>query len=392
VLDAALQHFQGEQIFIVDNGNEEKPPTNTQEIVHNRDPQINYMWLPVGSKNAAQFAGSMAASRYDNIMTIDDDVTLPENFFAPTSRINDSVKAVAFPVQGIDHKGKRPLFVAWQDLEYKFSGLSKEAEGATCGVMYPHGAGCFWDRKTLLSVLRLHDLIFIAEDVKMGLGLQAVGKRMAIESGVVLDTEVPETILGAAPNYYQQRVRSWEMGRHLLYWKFLNRLFRRNGQNTVIGFSVQKVSQTYAIASNLVDWLRVPLFVAMGANANFWTLSAAFSAGPVVPLLTYKYIKCSKRSDLAPALSTVLTFPIYKILYATVSILGAVRSVGYWWPSLKPRKTIAQLEKTQDPRAIWLRPDLLDNRRVSDEQNAKPDFFGPVRGLSLAHESGVEIT
>ena len=57
--------------------------------------------------------------------------------------------------------------------------------------MGPHGAGFLWDRKTMCEVLRLHDLIFTAEDVEVGLGLRRSGKRMAIDSGVVLNTGGP---------------------------------------------------------------------------------------------------------------------------------------------------------------------------------------------------------
>jgi hypothetical protein len=362
VLRAALIHFDPKQIFIIDNGEESRPPTDTRGVVGNVNVAINYIWSSIGSKNAAQFIGAMAARNYDNIMTIDDDVSLPHNFVAPDHRINDQVKAVAFPVEGSDSRGLKPLFVGWQDAEYKFSGLAKEAEASTCGVMYPHGAGCFWDRQTLCDVLRLHDLIFIAEDVKMGLVLQQLNKRMEIESGILLNTEVPETLAGASfPNYWQQRVRSWEMGRHLLYWHFTKRLFSLNGQNTVSGFAMQKVSQSYALASNGVDWLRVPLYVAMGGNGAFWWRSAVFWMAPTLPLLLYKYSKCRKRPDLAPSLTVCVTFPAYKIIYSVVSFFGALRSVAYWWPAFKAKPTIPIMEKSKDIRAIWLDPRFVEN-------------------------------
>ncbi|MEO7161607.1 MAG: glycosyltransferase, partial [Bdellovibrionia bacterium] len=179
-LEAALKHFRPEQIYIVDNGNTTAPTDQTQKIVKNIHPNINYIWLPIGNKNIAQFTGSMAAKNYKNILTTDDDVALPTNFKAPLQLFNDNVKAATFAIEAIDTKGKKPIFVGWQDIEYKFSDLSKLVESRFGGVMYPHGASSFWDRETFIEVLRRHDTVYYAEDVKLGLVLQKTGKRMAM--------------------------------------------------------------------------------------------------------------------------------------------------------------------------------------------------------------------
>jgi hypothetical protein len=125
-------------------------------------------------------------------------------------------KGVAFPLRAIDAFGKSPLFlVAWQDCEYKMSGLSKMAESSLCGVLYPHGAGWFCERDTMIDLIgNYHSLDFIAEDVNTGLSMQKMKKRIAMDSRVVLETEVPTTIFGPGLNWWQQRKNSWEMGRH----------------------------------------------------------------------------------------------------------------------------------------------------------------------------------
>jgi hypothetical protein len=111
VLESAYPHFLPRDIFIVDNGRTKYPPNNFRGFIRDQHPDIVYIWSPIGSKNAAQLIGALAATDHDYIMTVDDDVSLPANFRAPIDKIDDLTKGVAFPLRAIDANGKMPLFM-----------------------------------------------------------------------------------------------------------------------------------------------------------------------------------------------------------------------------------------------------------------------------------------
>lgn len=357
VLESAYKHFRPHDIFIVDNGRTKYPPDNFRAFIRSQHADIVYIWSPIGSKNAAQLIGALAARSYEFIMTVDDDVSIPRNFRAPVDKINQLTKGVAFPLRAIDASGQCPLFmVGWQDCEYKMSGLSKLAESNVCGVLYPHGAGWFCERDTLIDLIsNYHSLDFIAEDVNTGLSMQKMKKRIAFDPQVVLETEVPTTIFGSGLNWWSQRKNSWEMGRHGRLLGFAGRLFLSlNGQTTAHGIFAQKVIHLYAICSIVVDWLRIPVFITMGSNLVFWRQALLLMLSSMIPLLLFKFISARRRPDLQPGFWASVTYPVYKQMYATVSVIGAIRSVTWYIGGHKKPKTVKQMLKEKDERAFWL--------------------------------------
>jgi cellulose synthase/poly-beta-1,6-N-acetylglucosamine synthase-like glycosyltransferase len=359
VLASAYPHFRPQDIFIVDNGRTKYPPDDFRAFIRSCHPDIVYIWSPIGSKNAAQLVGAIAAKNYNYIMTVDDDVSLPPNFHAPVDQITDLVKGVAFPLRAIDADGNCPLFmVTWQDCEYKMSGLTKLAESHICGVLYPHGAGWFCERQTLVDLIsNYHSLDFIAEDVNTGLSMQRMKKRIAFDARVVLETEVPTTILGPGLNWWKQRKNSWEMGRHGRLFAFLRALFTSfNGQNTIAGIVAQKTIHTYAIASIIVDWIRIPVLITMSNDLVFWRQALLLSLLSMFPLLAFKYINARRRLDLQPGFWGAVTYPFYKQLYAFVSIFGAMRALCYYMGGHKKPLTVKQMKKAGDWRVFWEDP------------------------------------
>ncbi|MEO5970715.1 MAG: glycosyltransferase family 2 protein [Bdellovibrionia bacterium] len=354
-IKAALKHLKPEQIFILDNGRTKTPSDNTKEVVASINSKINYIWVPFGNKSIAQYAGAIAAKDFKYILTIDDDVTLPDNFDFGTHMINDQVKAVCYPVRAITGDDKQSLLVEWQDIEYQNSDLAKIAESYFGGVLYPHGAGSLWEKETLKEVLRLHDTVFYAEDVKMGLALQKVGKSMSVCATSFLNTEAPTTLFGSFPNYYQQRVRSWEMGRHVYFWKFVKNVVTVGPPRTVAGHVFIKGVQSMAVVSNLVDYLRLPLMVVMATDSAYWTKLAGFSALSVIPPLVWNYNKIAHRPDLQSKARAIVTVGAYKLLYSAVSVASIARAILIYIPNFKPNPTIIELEKAKDRRCVWLK-------------------------------------
>ncbi|KAL6404378.1 hypothetical protein AUP68_13770 [Ilyonectria robusta] len=364
VFASAYPYFRPQDIFVVDNGRSRYPnDLSFRDWVKSQHPDINYIWSPIGSKNAAQMVGAMAAKDFRYILTTDDDVSLPVNYRHPTHMINDEVKAVAFALKGIDAKGDTPMFlVAWQDCEYRMAGLTKLAEASLCGVCFPHGAGWFVERETLVELLaEYHPIDFIAEDVNSGFSLMRMKKRIAFDAHVVLATEVPTTLLGPGLNWFKQRVKSWEMGRHGLLFKFIRRFFALNGQRTITGILVQKFVMLYSVASIIIDWVRVPIFVTMGSDASFWRTAVLLSLTAIFPIMLYNYVKCWNRPDLRVRFLAGLTYPVYKQLYAFVSVIGAIRCVLFYAGGHVKAKPIYQMVKEDNKACFWLDPKFETN-------------------------------
>ena len=392
VLDSAKPHFRPQDIFIVDNGKTKYPPSiRFRQFIGMQHPDIVYMWSPIGSKNAAQLPGALAAKDYDFIMTVDDDVSIPANFHPPIDKLDDVTKGVAFPLRAIDQNGKTPLFmVAWQDCEYKMSGLSKVAESALCGVLYPHGAGWFCERETLVDLMsNYHSLDFIAEDVTTGLSMQKMKKRIAMDARIILETEVPTTIFGRGLNWWKQRKNSWEMGRHGRLFAFAGRLFLSlNGQNTIQGVLAQKFIHAYAIACITCDWVRVPVLVSMGTNPLFWRETLLLTLSSALPLLAFKLISARKRPDMQPSFWACISYPFYKQVYATASIAGAIRCVIFYAGGHARVRTVKEMVKDKDERLFWLDPRFDSNPAfLADEAESWQILASGNSSLNSSHST-----
>ncbi|KAG9185960.1 hypothetical protein G6011_02516 [Alternaria panax] len=358
VLKSAFVHFRPQDIFVVDNGRTRHPVSpKFRNFIRCEHPDINYIWSPIGSKNAAQLVGAMAAKDYDWIMTVDDDVSIPATFRPPIDKMDDTTKGCAFPLKAVDANGDVPLcLVAWQDCEYKMSGLTKLAES-----------------DTLIDLIsNYHSIDFIAEDVNTGLSMQKMKKRIAFDATCVLETEVPTTILGPGLNWWNPRHRSWEMGRHGRLIAFADRmLLSLNGQTMPWGIFTQKFIYLYSIATIIVDWVRVPVFVTMGGDPHFWRLGIPLMLAATLPILAFKYFNARNRPDLQPRFWAAMTYPLYKQLYSLVSIFGAIRAVIFYAGGHKKPKTIKNMIKDNDPNAVWLDPRFETNAAyLTDEADA----------------------
>jgi len=80
---AALDHFPPQNIYVADNGNSPVPLDDTEQIVLEIDPMINYRWSSMGNKTLAQFLSVNTIMERDDIkhvMIVDDDTKFPKNF------------------------------------------------------------------------------------------------------------------------------------------------------------------------------------------------------------------------------------------------------------------------------------------------------------------------
>jgi hypothetical protein len=92
-LESALKIFPPSHIFVIANGNSATPLDNTEEV--------NHIWSPIGSKIVAQFVGCYAAKSFKNVLLIDDDCALPEDFPIVTDRLVGNVQCIGYTIKSV---------------------------------------------------------------------------------------------------------------------------------------------------------------------------------------------------------------------------------------------------------------------------------------------------
>ena len=218
-----------------------------------------------------------------------------------------------------------------------------------------------------------HQMDFIAEDCNAGLGLSRMGKGIRFDARSYLATEVPTTFFGPGLNWWKQRQKSWEMGRHGRSFAFLRQLlFSLPARKTLQGIFWHKLTYFYLICTNIIDWLRIPTVVALGRTADWWRNAILLMLFSALPPLIYKYIKCRRRPDLQPRFWACVTYPWYKLIYVIVAIFGAIRCVGYYFGGHQRPLTIQQMLRRKDERCFWLDPRFETNPAwLADEGEAQ---------------------
>ena len=180
----------------------------------------------------------------------------------------------------------------------------------------------------------------------MGLWFQRQGYEMRMYHKSMVDTEAPTTIVGPYPNYYNQRVRSWDMAEHAYAYEFFRVLFFTR-HKTFMGTLVLKCFQFYSCYSVLADWIRIPvMFLTMWVSWRFFVIISAGFVG-LYTILTVVwdwlgYRRCPERRSRLVAL---LTFQLYKIPSIFIRLLGMGRAFLVYLPNFKAKPTIPQLEE-----------------------------------------------
>eukprot|EP00834_Sanchytrium_tribonematis_P004970 NODE_274_length_10990_cov_0.767606.p1 type:complete len:611 gc:universal NODE_274_length_10990_cov_0.767606:4484-6316(+) len=223
-IHAALNHFNPDNIYIADNGFSELPMDHTKQLIHAIHPDIVYRYYNIGNKTLAQYLTvryihktrrststdnsgmrasqtSLDSSRMSQnttnatqspinyVLVIDDDVSLPLNIHFPLHQLSGNVKALAYPIRGVDYELQQArLFTKWQDMEYKLCDFIRLFQDKYCSILHPHGAISLWHKDVLLRMLHDSDSIFYADDVKMGKWLLQHGFKLGYVNDCIVDT------------------------------------------------------------------------------------------------------------------------------------------------------------------------------------------------------------
>ncbi|KAF1829941.1 hypothetical protein BDW02DRAFT_125460 [Decorospora gaudefroyi] len=192
-LEAALKIFPPSHIFVIANGNSPTPLDNTEEVC--RPYGVNHIWSPIGSKIVAQFVGCYAAKGFKNVLLIDDDCALPDNFPIVTERMVGDVQCIGYTIKSVGpNSSKGNLCQQAQDLEYKLSGIQREFAGKVGSATFPHGAISLWDRELLIKTFHEHPGFSVSEDWFFGHVARKLGCRIKMCSQVFVETETPTAV------------------------------------------------------------------------------------------------------------------------------------------------------------------------------------------------------
>lgn len=247
-LNAALLHFPANHIFVCDNANELQPPDNTQYVVMDVHPDINYLYIPVGNKSFAfywtekywlphlQMNRLLPKSAMRYLVTIDDDVCLPANFYVHLSHLDEDnqIAAVQYQVVPmINSAGRgvnRPLLTGLQYMEYTALGnvpepvapMPENVASLTgmlkwCSPLYCSGALAVWRREDFNDIMRNHDSVFHGEDLQMGLLLIGKGDKKRMIACCDQNCVIPTVAPSCLGDFLRQRIKSWELINHV--WK-----------------------------------------------------------------------------------------------------------------------------------------------------------------------------
>ncbi|KAF2731699.1 glycosyl transferase [Polyplosphaeria fusca] len=216
-LEAALKIFPASQIFVIANGNSPLPLDETEEVC--RPFGVNHIWSPIGSKIVAQFVGCYAAKAFKNVLLIDDDCALPQNFPVVSERLVGNVQCIGYTIKSVGPNSSRGnLCQQAQDLEYKLSGLQRDFAGRVGSATFPHGAISLWDRQLLVKTFHEHPGFNVSEDWFFGHVARQLGSRIKMCSSVFVETETPTAVFfssgGSRGGFgemtiFQQRFKRW---------------------------------------------------------------------------------------------------------------------------------------------------------------------------------------
>lgn len=365
-IHACLKIVRPHQIFVIDNGNSLLPTDNTLEVIKHISESINYYWHPRGNKTIAQYIGALLAKQYKWCLTIDDDVLPPPKFKFDKLLLETGVQAIFYPITAIGLDGKTSWLIRCQGLEYLQSDHFKMFESRFHGVLYPHGAVSLWERKSWLQVLREHDTRFIAEDVQSGLIAERLGFHKKFDSNYYFPTVVPTTLLGQLPNLYQQRARGWSFGIQTLNLPML-RAYITQWNFKPSDVAVLKLSQTYGLYNNFVDWTRLAVMIISAPDPLYWARLAAVIAGQQITTIIWHYVKLRNRPDLQQDFNTLITMFFYRWLQMGLTNIGLIRLLTIYLPNLKPAPGIPQLELAGEFKALVLQEEPLIAEQATPE-------------------------
>ena len=229
-----------------------------------------------GNKVAAEYLGVVVAKNkhLSYVMTIDDDVIIPNDFDPQLKLISNDVKMIAYPIKPSNRISN--YLTRMQKREYRRSDRSNYFKQLLGTVLAPHGAISTSEVNFYLETMRFRpvDGAFFAEDQKKGAAWRWKRAKIAMAAGPEVETEVPDNWCFL----WSQRVGSWDTGAHMSCGMYLEDFLTDCPQNcelsSFIKLFFRKLFQLQALFTIFSDIVRPFFFVSFANNWYFWMVVA----------------------------------------------------------------------------------------------------------------------
>ncbi|KAL0211776.1 hypothetical protein RCL1_005402 [Eukaryota sp. TZLM3-RCL] len=350
-VQAALKVFPAKNIFICDNGNSKQPTDNTYEVVKRLNSNVNYLWVPEGSKTIAIYYAIKYKVKQKYVLLIDDDVLLPPEFDVNIDLFDEETKGIAITINAsnvVDIKGKRITVAMYQSLEYLCAGLAKLFQSRYGSALFCHGAIGAYERDTLIRVLNHHSAVFRGDDVLMGLILHELKCNYRIATCGVF------TVSTTVPNHYfcskllkckcpeasllKQRVTSWDTAGFRLIFRIGKQLLFNWSDNTMI----LKPFIMYELYSVISDYIKLfflwyilwkqPLPILFGLLFSYLLFT--------ILLFGFNYYTLRHRPDLQFPPFVIATYPLYRLFLQLFRLWGLAYNLFIYTPFSRDTEVI----------------------------------------------------
>lgn len=341
-----LRFLKPEHIVVVDNGNSIKPLDNTKEVLFKLDPQVRYMWVPIGHKSNALWKGLNAMPpEVEYVMHIDDDTELPDDFvFDKAHWDNLRTSAVSY---GICMKQEGPVQKC-VDWEFKMISQLRLFQSYYSTVWFQHGIIGIWRRDALFETMQQHPFLPFGEDNWNGTLNLLMQRKMVQELRSHVTTYAPATIFpfsgsrqqgyGAA-NIWKQRAERWCVNAPRRFWLRLYLLFAYKGDD-VLGSITFKLFSVHHLTEIIVTLLLPALFfrnLYYGRLLRVVQITGLMKLDIVLQSLMFYFIGLRKRPELRADLPTMLVYPFYRFFLGLCHVYGHYRCL-FWYIPFEPMR------------------------------------------------------
>jgi len=179
----------------------------------------------------------------------------------------------------------------------------------------------------------------------MGLWFSLNNYEMRIHYKSMVDTDAPTNVFGPYPNFYNQRVRSWDMANHV-YGGDHVKVFLTTRHKTILGTIIMKLYQFYAVYAILADLVRIPVTVIYAWVRWQWLLiiTPTYLFMATIALLIWNFIGYRNTPEMRSPLWIMITFQLYKDFSALIRVAGTFRAYFVYIPNYIRKPTIPELE------------------------------------------------
>ena len=327
-LENALKVFPAKNIYVMDNGESDTPFDNTRLVCEEMG--INYVWVPVGGKLSAIYAGAKITKDYEFVMQIDDDVFLTDDMTFPVS---EKTSCIAYTIGASNHRGEKGVIHHMQDMEYKHMGIIKGFQSLVGSTLFAHGAISLWRRTVLLDVLENHVMYSMSDDWFTGIKANQLGYRIDVCDRNFVDTDVPSTMFtkSRAGGYgdatlFSQRFGRWYRTRLVqIFYMFYYCLFSWNLPLRVA--LVQKFFFLWDIFNSFLSFSKIYMsvfYLIYDWKFTLIMLSACTGLG-FIGFLVFNYYQLRGNERLP--FWVMFVFPIYVWYDCVVFFLAILYSV-----------------------------------------------------------------